>query len=239
METEDLWNQLESKFNSWMNELQDMSAEDKAEILQKIYEYRHEVKPVEEGGTGRTSFTPRSLLVANPTGDGINVLPPKAGVVWNKGDADNNNDYFRVGTLPVDMGGTGATTPEQARKNLGLDTGGLTLLWEGCANVNASQTVNLSQKISKQNNGIILIWSGWNGNNNNPQIEWTNVSSTYIPKAIPALRSGMGFNCPIGGYWDGFGSSKYIYVYDDKLTGIAGNSQNGLGGFCLARVYGF
>lgn len=73
------------------------------------------VLPVANGGTGRTSFTNRNLLVGNDSG-GIGQIAPKAGALY----VPTEGEAARYGTLPINMGGTGATTVEGVLSELGI-----------------------------------------------------------------------------------------------------------------------
>lgn len=71
--------------------------------------------PVENGGTGRTSFTNRYILAGNQDG-GIGQIENKAGAFYVPSDGD----FARFDTLPVKAGGTGASTKEEAMSALGV-----------------------------------------------------------------------------------------------------------------------
>ena len=80
-----------------------------------------------------------------------------------------------------------------------------------------SHTVNLNEKVSAQKNGITLCWSQWNGTSA------LNVDFvyTYIPKEqVTVYGEGRGVSCPlISGHNTGHFGSKYMYIYDTKITG--------------------
>ncbi len=115
--------------------------------------------PVANGGTGRTVFTPNSILTVN-NGGGISELGyNKAGAVYSIG----GSGVF-VDKLPISYGGTGAGSKTDARKNLGLVTGKITVI-----TTNGSAVLDRSATISGVNvgsNAIVFmrVADGTNGN---------------------------------------------------------------------------
>ena len=109
----------------------------------------------------------------------------------------------------------------------------------------ASQIVYLEEKISEQQNGIILVWSFYNGSAQ----DW-GWNFTVIPKAwIPDNPNNMGMttfmveNATVGNV-----GAKYIYVWDNRILGNENNGKTGTGTstikyannkFVLRWVYGF
>ena len=109
----------------------------------------------------------------------------------------------------------------------------------------ASQIVYLEEKISEQQNGIILVWSFYNGSAQ----DW-GWNFTVIPKAwIPDNPNNMGMttfmveNATVGNV-----GAKYFYVRDNRIVGNDNNSKTGTGTsaikyannkFVLRWVYGF
>lgn len=73
----------------------------------------YKVLPITGGGTGLTSFPSMLTDLGSTSAANVFQASPRPGV---------------TGTLPVANGGTGATTPEQARKNLGIDSIGVTMI---------------------------------------------------------------------------------------------------------------
>lgn len=88
--------------------------------------------------------------------------------------------------------------------------------------MNANHTINLSQKVSEQKTGIILIWQAYA--NNEPK--YYDFNYTFIPKQHILIHEGAGVTCWLGNSTGNTIATKYIYVYDDKLVG---NSVNETG----------
>ena len=109
----------------------------------------------------------------------------------------------------------------------------------------ASQIVYLEEKISEQQNGIILVWSFYNGS-----VQDWGWNFTVIPKAwIPDNPNNMGMttfmveNATVGNV-----GAKYFYVRDNRIVGNDNNRASGTGTsgikyannkFVLRWVYGF
>ena len=75
---------------------------------------------VENGGTGNSSFTEGAILVGDGTDPVTEVYGSGALYATTQGDP-------QFGTLPVSCGGTGATTLEQFKANLGLTNAGFVI----------------------------------------------------------------------------------------------------------------
>ena len=86
----------------------------------------------------------------------------------------------------------------------------------------ASHTINLSQKVSEQKNGIVLVWQAYS--NDAPQ-PWE-YNFTFIPKWQVITNSSRGVSCFLTNGAGAKIGTKYVYVYDDK---IVGNDINGNG----------
>lgn len=111
-------------------------------------------------------------------------------------------------------------------------------LWSGALYMKSDQTITLSEAVSAQIHGIVLIWSGYSSG----AATETNFTSFFIPKEYVKSFSGRGmyFDCSVG-------MSKYVYISD---TSIAGNARNNASGttssgisytntaFVLRRVIG-
>lgn len=96
-------------------------------------------------------------------------------------------------------------------------------LWSGAYYMLASQTINLSEPISSQPNGIILVWRRYaDGAAQND-----NIVTHFIHKFVVSAYSGRGHNLPLG--TSGFTKlgCKYLYISDSSITGNDNNSKTG------------
>lgn len=109
----------------------------------------------------------------------------------------------------------------------------------------ASQKVYLEEKISEQQNGIILVWSAYSSGV--PQ-NWA-FNFTVVPKAFISDDLGGGVSTfIIEGAPLAYAANKYMYINDDHIVGHDGNAQTGTSAtaikytnnrFVLRWVYGF
>ena len=107
------------------------------------------------------------------------------------------------------------------------------ILWEGAQYMNASQKAQLSQKLSEQKHGIVMIFSGYS---NGVAKNW-NHACYFIPKSFIQFWNGGGVMIPLGGT-QGVAASKYIYIYDDRLEGNDNNQSASSKGYVLSQVIG-
>lgn len=102
------------------------------------------------------------------------------------------------------------------------------LLWSGGLFMHGTQTIELSESISSQPSGIVLVWSYYTTSAQN--YDW---HYTYIPKShvLNYGGSGTGINCGLWGANSTFNvvSSKYIYVTNTEITGHENNTASGTG----------
>lgn len=123
------------------------------------------------------------------------------------------------------------------------------VLWSGTSLMNASGTANLSQAISEQNSGIVLVFGRYEGSTPAPN---DNFNTFFIPKEQVSKHgnstNGYGyiFTLTNGGVFNRIGM-KYLYIQDTKITGNANNDKTGTGstgitynndGYVLRYVYG-
>lgn len=87
-------------------------------------------------------------------------------------------------------------------------------------------TAALSEKISEQPNGIVLVFCYYNGTSDT---NW-GFQSFFVPKQMVALEPGEGhtFNLTNGKF--GTVGTKYLYINDDKITGHVDNNASGTSG---------
>lgn len=88
--------------------------------------------------------------------------------------------------------------------------------------MSGNQTINLSQKVSEQKNGIVLMWQAYS--DGKPQSYDFNY--TFIPKHHTLVFPAGGVTCWLANSSGNTVATKYVYVYDDK---IQGNDINALG----------
>lgn len=98
------------------------------------------------------------------------------------------------------------------------------LLWSGGSWMNASQTAQLSEAISKQKNGIVLVFSRYSDST----VRNYNFNTYYISKYEVAAHDGVGHTFIIASDSAlSYVSSKYLYIYDTKITGHDNNVNTG------------
>ena len=86
----------------------------------------------------------------------------------------------------------------------------------------ASHTINLSQKVSEQKSGIVLVWQAYS----NGAVQIYDFNFTFIPKWQVSVNSSRGVSSFLTNGSGAKIGTKYVYVYDDK---IVGNNANGNG----------
>lgn len=130
-------------------------------------------------------------------------------------------------------GGTETIAPTIAERFEGIEADLLDMsknkvLATTASYMNADQTITMSEPISAQPNGIVLVWSWYDGGAKN--WDWVH---KFIPKHHPNISSGGGvdmFAIDSGGSAH---MAKYVYVTD---TQIVGHSRNGSGAKTLGGL---
>lgn len=105
----------------------------------------------------------------------------------------------------------------------GMKVGANQVLWTGGYLMMASHKANLSQRVSAQASGIVLVFSAYS----NGQVQDYNWVTHYVPKWMVSAHSGAGvcvFCCTVG-----FGrvGCKYLYISDSQISGQADNASTG------------
>lgn len=122
--------------------------------------------------------------------------------------------------------------------------GGNRILWTGAYYMSAGQTATLSQKVSEQPNGIVLVFSRYSSG----ETRNYHFNSFFVPKAFVEEMPGLGnqFTMTTDGTFSVM-ASKYVYIHDDKIVGNDVNTSSGTGtsgikyennGFVLRYVIG-
>lgn len=103
--------------------------------------------------------------------------------------------------------------------------------------LNAGQSITLSEKLSEQKQGIVLVLSRYeSGASQN-----YGYCTYFIPKeCLDFGADNPGFDIPLVKYSDGsiVTGSKYIYVSDDKIGGAATNGTSPNGGWVFRYAIG-
>lgn len=100
------------------------------------------------------------------------------------------------------------------------------VLWSGAFYMQASHNIALSEKVSEQTHGIVLIFSRYaSGAACNDTF-----NSFFVPKQLITSHPGCGhsFNLGTDGQFGVF-STKYLYINDDIIKGNDNNTASGTG----------
>ena len=102
---------------------------------------------------------------------------------------------------------------------------GNALLWSGGYYMTAGHTVNLGEPISKQANGIVLVFSEFVDGAAMDQ----SFHCRFVPKKLVATHNGKAQCIQMSTSNLAFFCTKYLYVFDDKITGHDNNNLTGTG----------
>ena len=95
------------------------------------------------------------------------------------------------------------------------------LLWEGAYYMHGSQTITLSEPISKQPNGITLVFCGYDSSAN--KATNTDIHNMFVHKKVVELHKDSGHNFLLAYSDVSKVALKYLYIGDNN---IAGNDIN-------------
>lgn len=103
------------------------------------------------------------------------------------------------------------------------------ILWEGNSHMNNTQTITLSETVSKQKTGIVLVFSQYDYTNGALD---TGVNSFFISKAQVELMPGAAHSFVLAGdsKFSNMGA-KTLSIYDGYIGGYSGNTDGGAAGF--------
>lgn len=93
------------------------------------------------------------------------------------------------------------------------------ILWSGSWYVSNEQTVALSRAVSEQRTGIVLVFSAWSDSGENNAY----FASFFVPKQAVASHPGCGWTFDLSPV-DKAGMSKYLYISDKSIKGVASNT---------------
>ena len=97
------------------------------------------------------------------------------------------------------------------------------LLWSGAWLMDAGQTARLSEKVSEQLTGIVLVWSYYT-NDAAQNYGW---NTFFVPKGMVELKNGVGYDIPLRRTKNAAFGIKYVYVNDNRIVGHADNVATG------------
>ena len=164
----------------------------------------------------------KTFKTENTSGTGIEVINPCT---------DNNDLRIGYGNYTEN---TGSTSIYGADLNLTGNTvningrafGENKVLWSGAYYMNATQSITLSEAISAQPNGIVVVFSGYD--NDNHVAKDASINTFFISKKQVELFPSVGhtFILGINAGFSGM-AAKYLYFTDTTITGHAGNTSSG------------
>lgn len=168
-------------------------------------------------GTGSSS----GQLYVKPSGDlyvSGNIYPTKdvsaSGAISAVGDISTSNGSLSGASASIN----GATTTKTLTVG-GRQYGVNKVLWTGGWFMSSGHTANLSEGISKQPSGIVLVFSMY-GDGAAQDWGW---SAHFVPKGLIAQKPGLGMAFFRTGMATNFPAAKYLYINDTTVTGSDDN----------------
>ena len=90
------------------------------------------------------------------------------------------------------------------------------VLWgPGYYYMTANHIINLSQKVSEQQHGIVLVWQAYVDGT----VQTYDFNFTFIPKWQVSVNPGRGVGCFLTNSTAAKIGTKYVYVHDDRIEG--------------------
>lgn len=149
----------------------------------------------------------------------------------------NDNCVIGYGGYTEAVGGTNLYGNEvRIISNASVTVNGMEIaenkvLWNGAYYMSDTQSITLSEGVSKQANGIVLVFSRYDGGAVNESF-----SSHFVPKEAVRAHSGNGHNFNLCGMWAN--GMKYLYIKDTEITGHANNKgERTVGGITYNNSY--
>lgn len=105
------------------------------------------------------------------------------------------------------------------------------VLWQGASYMNADQTITLSEAISKQKYGILLIWSHYTSSAQN--YDW---NTNLVSKHTVATYPNQGYQFVVANDNNAV-VTKYLYINDTKISGYSSNIDSASGRNMLVLRY--
>ena len=101
------------------------------------------------------------------------------------------------------------------------------ILWEGAMYMTAGHTANLSEAVSEQPNGIVLMFSKYDTSTGT--VSENNFNSFFVPKIFVTTHKGYGNAFTMMDINFGQICHKYLYINDTYISGHASNNATGTG----------
>lgn len=107
------------------------------------------------------------------------------------------------------------------------------MLWSGGYYMTASHIISLSEKVSQQRSGIVLVFSEYYDG----EVKNQTFVSHFIPKSVVAAHSGVGHCLWMSSSNGTYIGTKYLYIRDDGITGHGNNNLifDGTNGIVLSN----
>lgn len=99
------------------------------------------------------------------------------------------------------------------------------VLWSGALYMLETHTINLTDNISNQNNGIVLVFSRYD--NEVAEAKNEQIKEFFVPKAVVETHPGKGHCFDMATHKFTALCSKYLYISDKSITGHADNKTAG------------
>lgn len=100
---------------------------------------------------------------------------------------------------------------------------GQKVLWSGGTYMTAGHTAELSEPVSKQDNGIVLVFSTYQ---NGAPVD-ANFNHFFVPKTFVELMGGFGSAFQMNTVNFSTMATKYLYIHDEYITGNENNNLSG------------
>jgi hypothetical protein len=108
----------------------------------------------------------------------------------------------------------------------GMDFGTNKHLWSGANYMNASQSITLSEAVSAQVNGIVLVWSYYESG----AAKDFNFHFHFVPKWFVSTYPAKGSDYALANHTGNVLGHKYLYISDTTITGNDYNDDGTLAG---------
>ncbi len=208
-----------------------------ADKLQTVLSYERKVKTTPVFDWGENDFNFNVPVNHN----GIIIMNDGAGIAGIDSDGDSminftpnntgNTVEIGVGNYMKNQGSTDIFGKQvNIFSNDGVYVNGYQvaankILWSGGSHMNGSQTASLSELVSEQATGIVIVFSQFNTSNSTAlNLDW---HSFFIPKAVVASHGGNYHTFNMMSLVYNKVASKSLYVYDGYLGGINNNTASG------------